>query len=80
MSVNGDYIDPGGAGRPIHAFAKDGQLVQTPLLLGNNHAVDDLETAVFMGRPVIRVAAEAPRTKLSVPLVQVNRGRRPATR
>ena len=74
VAVNGDYIDPGGAGRPIHAFAKDGQLVQTPLLLGNNHAVDDLETVVFMGRPVIRVAAEAPRTGLSVPVVQVNRG------
>jgi len=74
VAVNGDYIDPGGAGRPINAFAKDGQLVQTPMLLGNNHAVDDLETAVFMGRPVVRVVAEAPRTGLSVPVVQVNRG------
>ena len=74
VAVNGDYIDPGGAGRPINAFAKDGQLVQTPMLLGNNHAVDDLETAVFMGRPVVRVVADAPRTGLSVPVVQVNRG------
>ena len=74
VAINGDYIDPGGAGRPINAFAKDGQLVQTPMLLGNNHAVDDLETAVFMGRPVVRVVAEAPRSGLSVPVAQVNRG------
>src|SRR5215208_4942496 len=74
VAVNGDYIDPGGAGRPINPFAKDGRLLQTPMLLGNNHAVDDAETAVFMGRPVVRVVAAAPRTGLSVPVVQVNRG------
>jgi hypothetical protein len=74
VAVNGDYIDPSGAGRPINPFAKDGRLLQTPMLLGNNHAVDDAETAVFMGRPVVRVVAEASRTGLSVPVVQVNRG------
>lgn len=74
VAVNGDYADPGGAGRPIHAFAKDGRLLQTPFLLGNNHAVDDRETAVFMGRPNVQVVAEAPRTGLVQPVAQVNRG------
>jgi hypothetical protein len=74
VAVNGDYGDPAGAGRPIHAFALDGRLLQTPMLLGNNHAVDDQETAVFMGRPIVQVVAEAPRTGRSLPVVQVNRG------
>jgi Phosphodiester glycosidase len=74
VAVNGDFVDPAGAGRPIHAFAWDGRLLQTPMLLGNNHAVDDLETTVFMGHPTVQVVAEAPRTGLSLPVVQVNRG------
>ena len=74
VAVNGDYVDPAGAGRPIHAFAWDGRLLQTPKLLGNNHAVDDAETAVFMGRPIVQLVAEAPRTGLSLAVVQVNRG------
>jgi hypothetical protein len=74
VAVNGDYGDPAGAGRPIHAFALDGRLLQTPMLLGNNHAVDDQETAVFMGRPIVQVVAEAPRAGRSLPVVQVNRG------
>jgi hypothetical protein len=75
VAINGDYADPDHAGRPIHAFAKDGRLLQTPfLLIGNNHAVDDREAAVFMGRPNVRVVAELPRTGLTLAVAQVNRG------
>jgi exopolysaccharide biosynthesis protein len=74
VAVNGDYVDPTGAGRPIHAFAWDGRLLQTPGILGNNHAVDDRETAVFMGRPIVQVVAEVPRTGLTLAVQQVNRG------
>lgn len=74
VAINGDYADPDHAGRPINAFAKDGRLLQTPFLPGNNHAVDDRETKVFMGRPSVQVVAEAPRTGLVRPVAQVNRG------
>ena len=74
VTVNGDYADPDHAGRPINAFAKDGRLLQTPFLPGNNHAVDDREAAVFMGRPNVQVVAEVPRTGLVLPVAQVNRG------
>ena len=74
VAVNGDYADPDHAGRPINAFAKDGRLLQTPFLPGNNHAVDDREAAVFMGRPNVQVVAEVPRTGLVLPVAQVNRG------
>ena len=74
VAINGDYADPDHAGRPINAFAKDGRLLQTPFLPGNNHAVDDREAAVFMGRPSVRVVAELPRTGLTLAVAQVNRG------
>jgi hypothetical protein len=74
VAVNGDYADPDGAGRPIHVFAKDGRLLQTAFLTGNNHAVDDREATVFMGRASVQVVAEVPRTGLVLPVAQVNRG------
>jgi hypothetical protein len=74
VAINGDFADPDHAGRPIHAFALDGRLLQTPLLLGNNHAVDERETAVFMGRPNIQVVAEVARTGLALAVAQVNQG------
>jgi exopolysaccharide biosynthesis protein len=74
VAINGDYADPDHAGRPINAFAKDGRMLQTPFLPGNNHAVDDREAAVFMGRPNVQVVAEVPRTGLVLPVAQVNRG------
>jgi exopolysaccharide biosynthesis protein len=74
VAINGDYADPDHAGRPIHTFAKDGRLLQTAILLGNNHAVDDREVTVFMGRPNVQVVAEVPRTGLVLAVAQVNRG------
>ena len=74
VAINGDYADPDHAGRPIHTFAKDGRLLQTAILLGNNHAVDDRELTVFMGRPNVQVVAEVPRTGLVLAMAQVNRG------
>jgi len=74
VAVNGDYVDPAGAGRPIHAFAWDGRLLQTPGILGNNHAVDDRETAVFMGRPIVQVVAEVPATGVTLAVQQSTGG------
>jgi exopolysaccharide biosynthesis protein len=74
VAINGDYADPNHAGRPINAFAKDGRLLQTPFLPGNNHAVDDRETAVFMGRPNVQVVAELDAAGLRLDVAQVNRG------
>jgi exopolysaccharide biosynthesis protein len=74
VAVNGDYADLAQRGRPIHAYAQDGRLLQTPGILGNNHAVDDHETAVFMGRPNVQLVAEAARTGLLLSVQQVNRG------
>jgi Phosphodiester glycosidase len=74
VAVNGDYADLAHGGRPIHAYAQDGRLLQTPGILGNNHAVDDQETAVFMGRPNAQMVAEAARTGLLLSVQQVNRG------
>jgi hypothetical protein len=80
VAVHGDYADPDHAGRPINAFAKDGRLLQTPFLPGNNHAVDDREAAVFMGRPNVQVVAEVPGPASSCRWPRSTGGRRPATR
>ena len=74
VAVNGDYGDPSQAGRPVHAYAQDGRLLQTPRGRGNNVAVNDQETAVFMGPPTVQVVAETARTGVRLVVQQVNRG------
>jgi len=74
VAVNGDYADPAQSGRPVHAYAQDGRLLQTPRGRGNNVAVNDQETAVFMGNPTVQVVAEIVRTGLGLVVQQVNRG------
>ncbi len=49
VAINGDYARDNG--RPVMAFAKDGHLVQTPLVWGRNFAVDTSETYTFIGHP-----------------------------
>jgi hypothetical protein len=72
VATNGDYGDL--AGRPVHAYAQDGRLLQTPGILGNNVAVNDQETAAFMGRPNVEVVAETVSTGVRLVVQQVNRG------
>jgi hypothetical protein len=72
VAINADYADL--TGRPVHAYAQDGRLLQTPGILGNNVAVNGLETATFMGRPLVEVVAETVRTGVRLIVQQVNRG------
>ncbi len=49
LAVNGDYFLSNG--RPVHAFAADGRLVQTPQLRGRAIGLDSAGTKVAMGFP-----------------------------
>ncbi|MDT7538914.1 MAG: hypothetical protein QOI82_2499 [Actinomycetota bacterium] len=52
LAVNGDYFLS--SGRPVHAYAQDGRLVQTPQLLGRALGLDATGTRVSMGFPDVR--------------------------
>ncbi|MCU1589229.1 MAG: PhosphodieSPTER glycosidase [Frankiales bacterium] len=52
LGINGDYFLS--SGRPVHAFAADGRLVQTPQLLGRALGLDATGTRVSMGFPDVR--------------------------
>jgi hypothetical protein len=54
LAVNGDYFESNG--RPVHAFASDGRLGQTPQLSGRALSIDASGTTVRMGRPDTRAA------------------------
>ena len=54
LAVNGDYFLS--SGRPVHAFAQDGRLVQTPQLLGRAIGLDTDGTRVTMGFPDTRAS------------------------
>jgi hypothetical protein len=49
LAINGDYFLS--SGRPVHAFAQDGRLEQTPQLLGRALGLDATGTRVSMGFP-----------------------------
>ena len=71
LAVNGDFALAGG--RPVHAFAKDGRLVQTPQTLGRNVAVESRSSQPRLGFPTVdvslKVAGVAP-----TPVMRVNSG------
>ncbi|HEX2241330.1 MAG TPA: phosphodiester glycosidase family protein [Actinomycetota bacterium] len=48
-ALNGDFALP--SGRPVHAFAMDGALVQTPQAWSRNFAARADETATYIGHP-----------------------------
>ncbi len=48
-AINGDYATS--SGRPVFAFAEDGELAQTALLWGRNFSTDVGETRSFIGHP-----------------------------
>jgi len=55
-AVNGDFTDPD-IGRPTHPFMQDGDLLQTAVQKGPLFALSLDETAVFLGKPELRVTA-----------------------
>ncbi len=58
LAINGDYFLSNG--RPVHAFAEDGRLVQTPQLLGRAFGLDSSGTRVTMGFPDARATLTLP--------------------
>ncbi len=58
LAVNGDYFL--GNGRPVHAMAADGRLLQTPQLLGRAFGLDGTGTKVSMGFPDTKVVLTTP--------------------
>jgi len=52
LAINGDYFLS--SGRPVHAYAEDGRLLQTPQVLGRAFGLDADGTAVSMGYPDTR--------------------------
>ena len=59
-AINGDYTllpsDPG-AGRPVHLFATDGELMTSPLLWGRNFALSYDEQTAYVGHPSTSITA-----------------------
>ena len=58
LAINADYFL--GSGRPVHAMAADGQLLQTPQLLGRAFSLDGTGTQVRMGFPDVRLVLTPP--------------------
>ena len=53
-AINGDYtILPGSsfAGRPVHTFIEDAELVTSPLVYGRNFAISQAETQTYVEHP-----------------------------
>lgn len=72
VAVNGDFALAGG--RPVHAFGKDGRLVQTPQLLGRNVAVESRTLTPKLGFPRVKVEVAVPDTGATAPVTRVNAG------
>lgn len=72
LAVNGDYAVVNSNGRPVHAFAKDGRLLQTTQLLGRNFALDSRTLTPHLGFPDTRVRLVA--AGRTLPIDKVNSG------
>jgi hypothetical protein len=74
LGINGDYALS--SGRPVHLFANDGRLAQTPQILGRALTFDASGTGVRMGFPDLKVdvtTATATGT-ITLPVPRVNSG------
>jgi hypothetical protein len=72
LGVNGDYALA--SGRPVHLFARDGRLAQSPQLLGRAVGFDATGTRVQMGFPDLRVRLEATADGGGLPVPRWNSG------
>jgi hypothetical protein len=81
VAVNGDFALPGG--RPVHAFAKDGRLVQTIADPGGRSRAFAVQSRPpylpHIGTTRQDVRLDVPATGQSAPVVSVNQGTAPAT-
>ncbi|MFN2524686.1 MAG: phosphodiester glycosidase family protein [Actinomycetota bacterium] len=69
-ALNGDFALS--SGRPVHAFAMDGTLVQTPQSWSRNFAARADETATFIGHPEHAISFQELDTGLIHPVELVN--------
>jgi hypothetical protein len=58
----------------VHAFAKNGRLLQTPQLLGRNVVVEERSGAPHVGFPTVDVALHVPDSGARAPIGKVNSG------
>jgi hypothetical protein len=76
VAVNGDFALPGG--RPVHAFAKDGRLLQTIADPGGRSRFFAVESRPpylpHIGTAQRDVLLSVPSTSLTAPILSVNRG------
>lgn len=76
LAINGDYALPNG--RPVHLFAADGRLGQTPQLIGRAFGIDAAGTQVPMGSPTVATtvtASTGDTTTATIDLPRWNSGR-----
>lgn len=71
-AINGDYARS--TGRPVHTFAADGVLAQTPLAWGRNFALDHHGSNSYMGNPKVTSWARESDSGTSYPVSLVNAG------
>lgn len=69
VAINGDFALS--SGRPVHAFAEDGRLLQGDQTPGRNFAVNAAETASYVGFSKPAVSVTLP-TGLVQPIAKVN--------
>ena len=75
VGVNGDFFL--GSGRPVHLYANDGRLGQSPTILGRAFGLDASGTRFRMGYPDLRVTATARPpggAPVAVPVGRTNQG------
>lgn len=71
-AINGDYSR---SGRPLHAFAQDGEIVQTGIHgAGNGFGPSEDETRSFTGHPAIRIAAHVQNSGQDLEIDEWNSG------
>ena len=71
LGVNGDFFL--GSGRPVHLYANDGRLLQTPLERGRAFGIDRTGTRVSMGAPEVRNALTLAPSDTATATVDVSR-------
>lgn len=71
-AINGDFALAGG--RPVHAFAKAGRLVQTAQTAGRNVAVESRANLPKLGSAKVAVTLDVPDAGLLAPVTVVNSG------
>ena len=72
VAINGDFALSGG--RPVHAFAKDGRLIQTPQTLGRNVVVESRSLLPRLGFPTVGVSLGVEWSDERFPITKVNSG------